>query len=112
MNKYGLMVDLDRCVGCYSCEVGCKEWHNQSNDTKWIRVKTLGPYKVDGKLIMDFFPEVSEGCNLCSLSVQQGLSPFCAQICPTRAIQLYTNEEMVMLLNSGKRFQICKIAYV
>lgn len=109
MNQYGLLVDLDRCVGCYACEVGCKEWHNLSGDTKWIRVKTLGPYKVDGKLKMDFFPEASQECNFCASRVKEGLNPFCAEICPTRAIQLCNNEEMVRFLNSGKRLQISKI---
>ena len=24
MSHYGLVVDLDRCIGCHSCEIACK----------------------------------------------------------------------------------------
>jgi len=27
MARYGLCVDLGRCIGCYGCVVGCKNWH-------------------------------------------------------------------------------------
>ena len=25
---YGVLVDLDKCIGCRACEVACKEWNN------------------------------------------------------------------------------------
>ena len=27
MARYGLCIDLGRCIGCYGCVVGCKNWH-------------------------------------------------------------------------------------
>jgi Fe-S-cluster-containing dehydrogenase component len=27
MTRYGLCIDVFRCLGCYSCVVGCKNWH-------------------------------------------------------------------------------------
>ncbi len=27
MARYGLCIDLSRCIGCYSCVVGCKNWN-------------------------------------------------------------------------------------
>ena len=26
--KLGLVIDLDTCVGCHACAVGCKEWND------------------------------------------------------------------------------------
>lgn len=28
MARYGLCVDLRRCIGCYGCVVACKNWHD------------------------------------------------------------------------------------
>jgi Fe-S-cluster-containing dehydrogenase component len=25
--KFGLVIDLDTCVGCHACAVNCKEWN-------------------------------------------------------------------------------------
>lgn len=27
MARYGLLIDVYRCIGCYGCVVGCKNWH-------------------------------------------------------------------------------------
>ncbi len=28
MSQYGFFVDLSRCIGCNSCTVSCKQWHD------------------------------------------------------------------------------------
>ena len=28
MSQYGFFVDLSRCIGCHSCTVSCKQWHD------------------------------------------------------------------------------------
>jgi DMSO reductase iron-sulfur subunit len=28
MTQYGFFVDLSRCIGCHSCTVSCKQWHD------------------------------------------------------------------------------------
>jgi len=27
MTRFALLIDVDRCIGCYGCVVGCKNWH-------------------------------------------------------------------------------------
>jgi len=47
MARYGLYVDVSRCIGCYSCVVGCKNWHRiQPGDPERIRLvdTTVGEY--------------------------------------------------------------------
>jgi Fe-S-cluster-containing dehydrogenase component len=109
MEKHGLLLDMDRCVGCHACEVGCKQWHAVPGDEKWIRVKTIGPKKLGDMLREDFFVEVNGGCNLCESRVQENLDPFCVATCPTKALMLCNSTEILSLLASPKRYQICRL---
>jgi len=76
MVKYAILVDINRCYGCHSCEVACKQENNLPIGIKWIRVVTVGPREIDGKLRMDFFPTFCKHCG----------KPKCMDVCPEKAI--------------------------
>jgi len=107
--RRGLVVNLERCIGCFACEVACKQEHNLPEGEKGISVETLGPYKVNGELAMDFVPLVTDKCDLCRDRVTTGKRPFCVEICPTQALALYDEEQILRLLRTGPRIQICKM---
>ena len=74
MSRYGMVVDLRRCVGCNACVAACKSEHNTPGGVLQTKVleKELGT-----------FPEVSRVfvpvlCNHCD-------RPICAEVCPTGA---------------------------
>lgn len=100
MEKRGLLLNLDRCVGCYSCELACKQENNLSVGTNWISLITLGPKRVNGKMCMDFFLDISN-CTFCQE---------CVEACPTEALEFCDGEAKILdLLTSGKRYQICYV---
>ena len=107
--KMGLVANLELCMGCFSCEVACKQEHNLPEGKKGIEVVTLGPYEVKGELAMDFVPLATEECDFCSSRRAAGQRPFCAQICPTRALTLRKDEDILRLLRRNDRFHICKM---
>jgi len=107
--RRGLIVDLERCTGCFACEVACKQEHDLPEGEKWIHVETLGPYEVNGELAMDFVPLATDECDFCKDRVTTGRRPFCAEICPTQALGLHDEEQILRLLRTGPRIQICKI---
>ena len=102
-----LLVDLDRCIGCYACEVGCQEWHHVPRDKKRMRVHTLGPHKEGDKLMTDYFPEATNFCDFCAANADHSL--FCVDVCPVNALQFCDKKSSVALLQSGGRYQICKM---
>jgi len=72
--RYGMIVDLNRCVGCQTCTIACK----QANDT---------PPGVQWRKVLDVeygqFPSVERlflvtGCQHCA-------NPSCVPVCPTGA---------------------------
>ena len=105
-NYCGIMVDLDRCVGCYTCEVACQQENTSSQGTPWIRVNTIGPAMVNGKLRMDYVPLISDDCTFCR---DRNFHPSCVAHCPTQALSVGSIPVMLDALSGVKRFQGCTI---
>lgn len=79
MAQLGFYVNLERCIGCRSCEATCDVTWNTPVGVSWRRVGT-----VEGGDFPDFHRIfLSLACNHCDL-------PVCAWACPTRA---YTKRE-------------------
>ena len=74
--RYGMVIDLKRCIGCYSCTVACKAEHNTPPGVFWARVleKEEGQYP---SVRRTFLPVL---CNHCQEAP-------CVDICPTGASQ-------------------------
>ena len=107
--QMGLVANLELCMGCFACEIACKQERNLPEGEKGIKVVTLGPYEIKGELAMDFIPMATEKCDLCSNRTADGERPFCAQICPTQALMLYNDEKILGALRGDDRFHICKM---
>ena len=102
-HQYGILVDLDRCVGCYACEVACKQEHPLLEGTPYIRVNTVGPRTVVGKLEMDFIPVISDDCDFCR---EGGHKPSCVAHCPAKAMSVCTAGATLESLRGEKRYQV------
>ncbi len=74
--SYSLFVDLDRCIGCYACEVACKQEHDLPVGPRWIRVFQDGPKETSAGLQLDFCPQLCKQCE----------DPKCGEVCPENAI--------------------------
>ena len=91
------MVDLDRCVGCYACIIGCKDENNLDAGTDRISLRVI-----EGKeeLYTHYIPEFNlEGlgtsrCTTCPQLQALGRQPACAANCLTDAI-LYDDEDVI-----------------
>lgn len=83
-----LLVDVDRCVGCYSCEVACKQEHRIPVGIKRVNLNVIGPRIVAGSLRSDFVPVFCMHCD----------KPPCVEACPNGS--LYKRSDGVVLLNA------------
>jgi len=74
MTNWGMVIDLQKCIGCYSCMISCKQEHFLPPGVFWNRViiSEDGKYPVVNKLI---YPVL---CNHCTEAA-------CVKACPTRA---------------------------
>lgn len=91
--RLGMVIDLDRCIGCRSCAVACKSHNAQPPGTWWNRVFTPGAsfhqaaVGKDGALQMEYLPV---SCQMCD-------NPACQKVCPSGAT--YTDERGVVLID-------------
>lgn len=89
MATIAMIIDLDRCVGCFACQNACKLVNNLPDGVVWLRVtpKEHKPEEVDGKLYMDRFPVpvTLESCMKCP-DRTNGHQPLCASVCMGKAL--------------------------
>jgi len=75
MPRWGMIIDLDRCVGCYACSVACKA-ENGTPPGVWyapVYEKEVGTYPTFKRV---FLPTLCFHCK----------EPLCMKACPTAAI--------------------------
>ena len=75
MARYGLVIDVNRCTGCYACVVACKSENSTRPEVSWIRIHE----DEEGE-----YPQVSRRST--PLLCQQCLEMPCAKVCPSGAI--------------------------
>ncbi len=74
MARYGMVIDLKRCVGCFACVMACKAEHTTPAKVFWnkVIVEEQGTYP---NARLTFLPVL---CNQCA-------NPPCETVCPTGA---------------------------
>lgn len=87
MSQRTMVVDLDRCIGCKSCEVACKQENGVILGCVWNKVLTVGPTGTFPKVEMYFLPAMCQQCK----------DAPCVRVCPTGAS--YKAEDGVILVN-------------
>lgn len=109
MAKNDILVDLERCTGCWSCAFGCK-FGNGLKDGDWfMTVRTLGsgegidkPAGTWPKLHMDWMPVWSQRCVKCAGRVKDGNIPYCVSDCPTGALSFGDIDDVET--DAGKKY--------
>ena len=89
MTRYGMVINLDRCVGCHACSTACTIHHGLPKDVRWSDVCELteGVYP---DLATMFLPTL---CMQCS-------KPMCVAACTTGAT--YQDEDGVVVIDADK----------
>ena len=82
------LVDLDRCIGCYACEIACKDENDLAPGIRRVKVSA-----VDAGEFNRFYVPVFEmdrrgvsACTLCPQLQAEGRRPACVHNCLTDAI--------------------------
>ncbi|ATE66312.1 4Fe-4S dicluster domain-containing protein [Rhizorhabdus dicambivorans] len=82
MTRLAMVLNLDRCIGCWACAVACKQENSVGEGLWWQSVDTIGGPTLDTSF--GVFPDVQKyyrprNCFHCA-------SPPCLPVCPTGAL--------------------------
>lgn len=74
-----MLVDIDRCIGCWTCAMGCKVGNHLEDDEYRVEIKTHGsgqgidrPEGVYPDLHMWWQPVYLPSCNFCAERMKEG----------------------------------------
>ncbi len=89
MERWGMVIDLQRCIGCYACMVACKQEHFLPPDVFWGRVviSETGKSPTVTKVMVPVL------CNHCA-------EPMCEKVCPTGAT--VKREDGIVIIDHDK----------
>lgn len=79
--RYGMVLDLTRCIGCQACSVACKMANNLPSGMWWNRVLTEGGSALDtasGEYPVNHLRHIPVNCQHCE-------EPACVKVCPVGA---------------------------
>ncbi|NOZ82966.1 MAG: 4Fe-4S dicluster domain-containing protein, partial [Euryarchaeota archaeon] len=82
-----MLIDLKRCIGCFSCETSCKLEHELEMGPRLIRVIQVGPREIRGRIRTLYIPMP---CFHCSPAA-------CVESCPTGAMQKRSKDGIVFV---------------
>ncbi len=89
MARYGMVIDLKRCYGCYSCVMACKQANCTPPGVFWSRVLRgeMGEYP---NSVRQALPVLCMQCE----------EPDCMKVCPTGAT--YQTEDKIVRVDKDK----------
>lgn len=89
MARYGMVIDLKRCIGCNTCAIACKVENSTGPGIFWCSVedREVGTYPLVSR---QFLPKSCAHCQ----------NPACVEVCPTGAS--YQREDGIVLIDYDK----------
>lgn len=108
MTTYGLLIDYEYCTNCGSCQVTCKEEHGYPVGKTGIKILSDGPWIIDDEhWNWNYFPVLTDLCDLCSDRVGKGREPMCVHHCLANIISYGPIDELYKKLeDKPKQFLV------
>ncbi len=99
MPKYGFVIDLKKCYGCYSCQMNCKAERLTPPGVAWARV-LKGERGVYPAVLRQALPILCMQCE----------DPECLKVCPTKATLQRADGVIVVDRNVCVGCRYCAVA--
>ena len=82
------LVDLDRCIGCYACEIACKDENDLTSGVRRVKVTVVDVGEFN-RFYVPVFEMNKRGVDACTLCLQlqaESRRPACVHNCLTNAL--------------------------
>jgi len=116
MDEKTILVNLQRCTGCWTCSLACKVGNRLPDEEFWMTVRTQGsgegidrPAGVWPDLHMSWTPIWSKKCVRCPSRIASGEKPYCVNCCPNGALYVGEDAKREVETLRQKGFRIFKL---
>ena len=106
MKKYGMLIDVQYCTGCHTCEVACQQENRYDAGQFGIKVTE---HILDQKkgLMIDYVPYITDLCNFCMSRVVDGRKPSCVKHCLAQCMTFGTVDEVMEAAKNSNKPMVC-----
>ncbi len=106
--QVAVIIDLDRCIGCWACAVACKMKNDLPEGVWWLRVDSLRGSERDdtGENLPDlrtYYMPVIERCAYSSAQAARRILPDCVKACPVDAMRFGERDRADSRIDSALR---------
>jgi molybdopterin-containing oxidoreductase family iron-sulfur binding subunit len=91
--RYGMVIDLGRCIGCWTCAVACKVENDEPLGIWWNHIITVGSDNIDSA--SGEYPNLKH--SFLPLSCQHCDNPPCVKVCPVSATYKRESDGVVLV---------------
>ncbi|MEQ3362671.1 hypothetical protein [Raoultibacter massiliensis] len=95
MSNIAMLLNIDRCTGCFACQTACRSNNGFSYKEKWMEVVRRDPGYVDGKLRL--YHLVAPTIDKCVECYEKDPNPLCSKLCTTGALHVGPVENLMWL---------------
>ena len=108
MADKGILIDVDYCTGCHTCEVACQQENDYPVGKCGIvvtehQLETNDP----DRLMIYFTPWLTHFCNLCAGRVQAGQKPSCVKHCQAQCLEFGDIAELAAKMQGSRKKILC-----
>lgn len=105
MSAYGLLIDMEWCTGCHSCEMACQMEHGLPVGETGIKLSEIGPWEYgdEGKWQFSYLPVRTDQCDGCADRVAAGKVPTCVHHCQAKCMEYGKISDLAEGMGAGSR---------
>lgn len=108
MADKGILIDVDYCTGCHTCEVACQQENDYPVGKCGIVITEHQLETNDPERLMIYFtPWLTHFCNLCSKRVHAGQQPSCVKHCQAQCLEFGDIEDLAKKMQGTRKKILC-----
>jgi Fe-S-cluster-containing dehydrogenase component len=89
----GMLLNAERCTGCYSCQSACREINRVPFEEKWLEVVRRKPIIVDGEL--NLYHLLAPQLDKCAECIERESPPLCVKVCMANCLYVAPVEKLI-----------------